>query len=168
MGINNNIKMQADNHRVPTTALFSGITEGSQFQLLLEAPVQAECCFYKENAPLSQMQDEADFEPILLQVTNQHVIQRTSDRSQVISFFVCHYDVQFEIIRKPLNVCLKLGRCPTDQAKHVESSSLLTTSTARWFNSPSDPRKASTGDIRQNSRSEVHRAVGLPQFFQGH
>ena len=50
------------------------------------------------------MQDEGDFESILLEIMDNYVVQRTPDRSHIVSYFECHYDIQFEVIRKPSQV----------------------------------------------------------------
>jgi hypothetical protein len=58
-----------------------------------------------------QMVDEGSPAEILLQVIEDYVVQRSTDRAKVVSAFKCHYEIQFEIMRRASSVRSGLSRC---------------------------------------------------------
>lgn len=117
----------------------------------------------------STLTDKAGQCAVLLQLAEDWVIQRSSDRSQLLSAFRCDYERQFEILRKMSQVTpsIMAGPEPARLARRHPLHPQQGTRIARGARRGGRPAGAA-GDVRQDSEQEIHRAAGFPHLLQGH
>lgn len=84
---------------------------------------EAECAFFRPAAgKLTEMEIEGEQETVVLQVVEEHILQRATSGA-VLACFKCDYEIQFEILRKPSQVRPVLRRFPTALASPRASAS---------------------------------------------
>lgn len=72
---------------------------------------------------------------VVLVLTQGYVLQMNADKSKIISALQCHYDMQFEIIRKPSQVRFKASRYPTGSGMWSESALCIENVRTSWCSS---------------------------------